>query len=179
MPARVRSGHWLLPLPLVLSGLLAPWIGALADTRGRRRMLLMGATLVCCAATALLVTVKRGDIASGIALFVLAQLGYMIAAGLYNSYLPHIAPAGRTARVSGFAWGLSYIGGLACMALCLPFTRDGLEPAKRRPISPTPFSWSRHSSWCWACLPLQRSRRTPRQLSERRPHVRTGESGKP
>ena len=115
-------------LPLVLSGLLAPWIGALADTRGRRRMLLMGATLVCCAATALLVTVKRGDIASGIALFVLAQLGYMIAAGLYNSYLPHIAPAGRMARVSGIAWGLSYVGGLACMALCLPFTRDGLNP---------------------------------------------------
>jgi UMF1 family MFS transporter len=116
-------------LPLVLAGVLAPWIGAVADTRGSRRMLLMGATLVCCAATALLVTVRRGDIASGIALFVLAQLGYMIAAGLYNSYLPHIAPAGRAARVSGFAWGLSYVGGLACMALCLPFTRDGLDPA--------------------------------------------------
>jgi UMF1 family MFS transporter len=115
-------------LPLVLSGFLAPWIGAVADTRGWRRMLLLGATLVCCAATALLVTVRRGDIASGIALFVLAQLGYMIAAGLYNSYLPQIAPAGRAARVSGVAWGLSYFGGLVCLALCLPFTRGGLDP---------------------------------------------------
>jgi UMF1 family MFS transporter len=115
-------------LPLVLSGFFAPWIGAVADARGRRRLLLTFATLLCCAATASLFGVSRGDIAAGIASFVLAQLGYMMAAGLYNSYLPHIAPIGRTARLSGLAWGLSYIGGLACLALCLPFTRDGLGP---------------------------------------------------
>lgn len=36
------------------------------------------------------------------------------------------AAFGRAARLSGLAWGLSYLGGIACFVLTLPFTRGGL-----------------------------------------------------
>jgi UMF1 family MFS transporter len=116
-------------LALVIAGVLAPWIGAIADATGRRRSLLAAATLVCGVASALLLTVGRGDVVSGIALFVLAQLGSIIGSSLYNSFLPLLATPERTARLSGLAWGLSYLGGIGCFLLCLPFTREGITAA--------------------------------------------------
>jgi UMF1 family MFS transporter len=116
-------------LPLLIAGLVGPWLGALADTTGRRRGLLATMTIACSAATAMLVLVRAGDIALGIALFTIAHATHLLATSLYNSYLPLIAPPSRFARVSGLAWGLSYAGSVACYLLCLPFTREGLAPA--------------------------------------------------
>jgi UMF1 family MFS transporter len=118
-----------LGLPLLAAGLLGPWIGALADATGRRRALLLAMTVASSAATALLVTVGAGDIARGIVLFAIAHLSHLLALSLYNSYLPLIAAPRRFARISGLAWGLSYLGSVACYFLTLPFTRGGLEPA--------------------------------------------------
>jgi UMF1 family MFS transporter len=113
-------------LSLVIAGLLAPWIGAAADASGRRRSLLATMTMFCGLATALLVTVGRGEVVAGIVLFVLAQVSVTIGVSLYNSYLPLIAAPQREARLSGLAWGLSYLGGISCFLLCLPFTRGGM-----------------------------------------------------
>lgn len=113
-------------LSLLIAGVLAPWLGAVADATGRRRTLLATATLTCGVATTLLSTVGRGDVVAGIALFVLAQVGATLGASLYNSFLPLLAPRAQTSRLSGLAWGLSYLGGIACFLLCLPFTRGGL-----------------------------------------------------
>ena len=79
-------------------------------------------------ATALLVIVGAGDVALGIALFAIAHVAHLLAMSLYNSYLPLIAAPSRFARISGLAWGLSYLGSIACYLLRLPFTRDGLAP---------------------------------------------------
>jgi UMF1 family MFS transporter len=116
-------------LPLLIAGLVGPWLGAFADSTGRRRGLLAGMTIVCSAATAMLVLVGAGDVALGIALFTIAHATHLLATSLYNSYLPLIASPARFARVSGLAWGLSYFGSIACYLLSLPFTRDGLAPA--------------------------------------------------
>jgi UMF1 family MFS transporter len=126
------SGHadtwWAMAvaLSLVIAGVLAPWVGALADAGGRRRTLMAAATLLCGAATALLATVGRGDVAAGLGLFVLAQIGATLGGSLCNAYLPGLAAPGRAARLSGLAWGVSYLGGIACFVLTLPFTRGGL-----------------------------------------------------
>jgi MFS transporter, UMF1 family len=113
-------------LLLIISGLLAPWVGAMGDTGGRRRSLLAAATLTCGLATALLVTVGRGDILAGVVLFVIAQIGSTLGAGLYNSFLPLLQARQGASRLSGLAWGLSYTGGIACFLLCLPFIRGGI-----------------------------------------------------
>ncbi len=117
-----------LGLPLLAAGILGPWIGAIADSGGRRRPLLFAMTIVSAVATALLAAVSAGDVALGIALFAVAHLAHLLATGLYNSYLPLIAPPDRFARISGLAWGLSYLGSVACYLLSLPFTRGGLAP---------------------------------------------------
>ncbi len=111
---------------LLVSGILAPWIGAVADANAWRRSMLAAATLACGLGTALLFTVGRGDVFAGAALFVLAQVGATLGGSLYNSFLPHVAGRRGAARLSGIAWGLSYLGGITCFLLCLPFTRGGL-----------------------------------------------------
>ncbi len=118
-----------LGLPLLAAGVIGPWIGALADATGYRRALLAATTIACSVATAALASVGAGDIGLGIALFAVAHVAHLVAISLYNSYLPLIAARARFARISGFAWGLSYLGSLACFMLSLPFTRGGLEPA--------------------------------------------------
>lgn len=116
-------------LPLLLAGLVGPWLGALADAMACQRRLLAASTIACSVATATLVIVGAGDVVLGLALFVTAHLAHLIAVGLYNSFLPLVASPDRLARVSGLGWGLSYLGSIACLLLCLPFTRDGLAPA--------------------------------------------------
>ena len=56
------------------------------------------------------------------------------ASSLYNSFLPMLAPPpGQSARLSGLAWGLSYLGGIACFLLCLPFDARRPRPSRTRP----------------------------------------------
>ena len=122
------DGLWSLAvaIPLVAAGLLGPWLGAVADAGGHRRAMLAGATMICAAASALLGTLGQGDIVAGMLLFIAAQLACLLATALYNSYLPEISTPQTSARISGMAWGLSYLGGIACFFLCLPFIRTGI-----------------------------------------------------
>jgi MFS transporter, UMF1 family len=124
------DGLWSLAvaLPLIAAGLISPWLGAVADRHGHRRTWLAAATIACSLTTALMAIVEQGDIALGVALFAAAQLASLLAGALYNSYLPQISTPENSARVSGVGWGLSYLGGIACFLLCLPFIRGGIAP---------------------------------------------------
>ena len=113
-------------IPLVISGLLAPLLGALADSRGRHRVLLAVATLACAGATAALALPGQGSLGAAIATFALAHLAFLLASSLYNAYLPKLSNEDNVARISGLGWGLSYLGSIACLLLCLPFVARGI-----------------------------------------------------
>jgi UMF1 family MFS transporter len=122
--------EWALVLALsfIVSGLLSPYVGALADETGQRRSLLAAATLLCCGATAALATVGAGDYWIAIGLFIVAQAAYGVATGLYDSMLSSLGRR-SLAFTSSVGWGLGYIGGLAVLLLCLPFIREPLSSA--------------------------------------------------
>jgi len=111
---------------LLLPGLAAPFVGALAD-RGRRWGLLAAATLACGLATAGLGAVPAGGILVAAALFAVAQAGYLLGASLADSYLPHLARPGEAGRISALAWAIGFLGGVAAVLVCLPLARGGLE----------------------------------------------------
>jgi UMF1 family MFS transporter len=50
---------------------------------------------------------------------VFASVAFELANVFYNAMLPSVAPPGMTGRVSGWGWGLGYMGGLACLAVAL------------------------------------------------------------
>ena len=124
-------------LPLIAAGLLGPLVGALADVTGHRGRLLGLATVASAGATALLSTVGKGDVLLGTSLFFVAQLAYMTAVAIYDSYLPFVAAPGRAGRLSGLGWGLGYLGAVAVFFVTLPLTRGGLSEATAQTFART------------------------------------------
>jgi MFS transporter, UMF1 family len=108
-----------------LSGLVvavsSPIFGAVADVTGRRKPWLLAFTLLCAAASAGLwwVTPELSAVPLAVALVVLANWGFETAGVFYNAMLPDVAGPRRLGRLSGWAWGLGYVGGLAALALAL------------------------------------------------------------
>jgi UMF1 family MFS transporter len=108
-----------------LSGLVvalsAPVFGAIADVTGRRKPWLAGFTVLCALASAglWLVRPETSAVPLAIALIVIANLGFETAGVFYNAMLPDVAGPGRVGRLSGWAWGLGYVGGLSALGLAL------------------------------------------------------------
>lgn len=108
-----------------LSGLavaiLAPVLGAIADQNGRRKPWLIGFTLLCVVATAMLWYVAPGSGSVWQAAFwvSLGILGAECAFIFYNAMLPDLASPERVGRWSGWSWGLGYVGGVTCLVVAL------------------------------------------------------------
>lgn len=98
---------------------VSPALGALADRGGYRKLFVLVATLVCAGATAALYTVLPGQIVAALILVIVANVAFELGTVFYNAFLPDIAPRERIGTVSGWAWGLGYIGGLAALAVAL------------------------------------------------------------
>ncbi len=120
-----EEGTWLWGAALSASALavalISPVLGAIADQGGRRKPWLLVTSLLCIAATAALWMVRPEPMSLWLVLILVAlgNMAFEIGQVFYNAMLPEIAPASRIGRVSGWAWGLGYAGGLVCLALSL------------------------------------------------------------
>ncbi|MEQ8371126.1 MAG: MFS transporter [Alphaproteobacteria bacterium] len=119
--------------------LTSPLLGALADAGGRRKPWLGGLTLLMTAATAGLWFIEPEPRFALAALLLVAVANFAFEVGIvfYNAMLLPITPPGRLGRWSGWAWGLGYAGGLACLVIAL----FGLVQAE-----PAPFGLDDHAA---------------------------------
>lgn len=113
-------------ISMLIVAFLSPALGAIADISGRKKQFLIGFALTSILFTVLLVTVKAGDLATGMLLFIIANIGYEGAHVFYNAFLPEIASDEEMGRISGIGWATGYIGALIALIVTLPFTRAGL-----------------------------------------------------
>jgi UMF1 family MFS transporter len=132
-------------LAMSLSGVavavLAPIVGAVADHAGRRKPWLALFTILALIAGAGLWFVKADPsyILMGMVLAGLANLAFEFGTVFYNAMLPDLVPPKLYGRLSGWAWGLGYAGGLGCLAVAYVFvTADpplfGLDTAAAEPV---------------------------------------------
>ena len=112
---------WALGIAGVVVAVFSPVFGAIADQSGRRKPWLGGFTALCVAATALLwFAYPNASSALWALTFVaLASAAFEFTMVFYNAMLPEIAPMSHVGRISGWGWGLGYVGGLVALALCL------------------------------------------------------------
>ncbi|MEE9466056.1 MAG: MFS transporter [Candidatus Neomarinimicrobiota bacterium] len=99
--------------------LLSPFLGAIADRGGHRKLFLLLATIICIVATTGLYTVLPGSVIQALVWFVVANIAFEMGAVFYNAFLPDVAPQDRIGRTSGYGWSLGYVGGLAAMAIAM------------------------------------------------------------
>ncbi|MFZ5791329.1 MAG: MFS transporter [Pseudomonadota bacterium] len=106
-----------------LIALVSPVLGAIADCGGRRKPWLAALTLLAVAATAALWFVKPDPAFAtlGLVAMALGTIGFELAIVFYNAMLPELVAPSHIGRISGWAWGLGYAGGLACLVLALVF----------------------------------------------------------
>lgn len=103
----------------ILVALTAPYVGAIADRGGYRRSFLVLSSLICVAGTVLLFFPGEGDILFALSTFLVANVAFELSYVFYNSFLPDVAPPEKIGWVSGYGWGLGYVGGLLCLVVAL------------------------------------------------------------
>ncbi len=108
-------------LSALVVAVLSPVAGAVADRTGRRKPWLFAATIAAVLASALLWWVRPDPAVAVLALVLCAAGNVAFEMGMvfYNAMLPDIVTRRRIGRVSGWAWGLGYMGGLACLVAVL------------------------------------------------------------
>lgn len=119
------SAQW--SFAIAVSGMfiafLGPLLGAVADNSGNRKKWIFWLSMLCIVPCALLWFAMPNGSASHIlfvlGLVALANIGLELSQVFYNAMLPHVARPEKIGRVSGWAWGLGYLGGLSALAISL------------------------------------------------------------
>jgi MFS transporter, UMF1 family len=111
-------------ISMLLVALLAPIFGAVADFSRAKKRFLFYTTYLTIIFTALLFFVKAGDIQKGMIFFIIANFGFNSALVFYNALLPEIAARKDMGKVSGWGWGVGYLGGLSSLLLVLPLVHN-------------------------------------------------------
>lgn len=117
------AAQWSLAMAVagVLIAVLSPIFGAIADQTGRRKPWLFGVSIACVTAAALLWFAEPtpDDVPWALTFAVIATVGFEMGMLFYNAMLPDVTKPETMGRVSGWAWGLGYVGGLLSLALAL------------------------------------------------------------
>jgi len=106
-------------LSMLISAILSPFLGAVADASASKKRFLMAFCYVAVISTGLLYFVHEGNYWRGAIFFIIANIGFAGGNVYYNAFLPEISNDQNIGRISGFGWALGYIGGGALLAVNL------------------------------------------------------------
>ena len=112
---------WGIAVSALVIAFMAPVAGAIADAGGRRKPWVTGFSVVMVAATAALwfCAPETRWIIPALVLVALVNIAFETATVFYNAMLPDLVDPSRFGRLSGWAWGLGYAGGIGCLLLVL------------------------------------------------------------
>lgn len=99
--------------------LTAASVGAYADRHGAKKKLLALTTVGCVAGTAALFWVGPGDVLLAMGLVAIASFFFGSGENIVAAFLPELAGDDDLGKVSGWGWSWGYLGGMACLGLCL------------------------------------------------------------
>ncbi|MDO8107884.1 MFS transporter [Isoptericola sp. b441] len=114
---------WGIGLAGVVIALLAPVAGSRSDDSGHRKRWLGVHTGVVVLVSAAMFLVRpaadalTANLLAGIALLAVGNVFFELAAVNYNATLTQVSTPRNVGRVSGFGWGMGYIGGIVLLAL--------------------------------------------------------------
>ena len=98
-----------------------PLVGALADYHACKKSFLLISSIGCISATALLALVGPGDVNLGMFLVIVSAIMFASGENLIAAFLPELATEENRGKLSGYGWGLGYLGGLLTLGLCLAY----------------------------------------------------------
>ncbi|KAA3662148.1 MAG: MFS transporter [Calditrichaeota bacterium] len=112
----------------LLIAFLSPVVGALADSGGYRKKMLLFWTYLCIIATFMLYTVLPGEPMKAILWLIIANVAFEMGIVFNNAFLPDISPPEKVGRISGYGWAVGYVGGLLALFIALGFVLPTDDP---------------------------------------------------
>ena len=111
----------MLSLSGIMLAVLAPILGAIADQGGGRKPWIATFTLISVAAACSLwwIAPDPSLVVPALLLVALGNTAFEFGHVFYNAMLPEVAPKSHLGRLSGWAGGIGYAGGLVCLSLSL------------------------------------------------------------
>ncbi len=107
-------------IAMLVVAVTSPVLGAIADYSAAKKRFLFFYTAMCVLFTASLFLVQQGDVVLGMALFILAEIGYRSSQVFYDGLLPEITTPQNIGRISGNGWAIGSAGGIVCLLIVLP-----------------------------------------------------------
>ena len=117
----ISTAYWgyTISIALLLTAILGPMLGAIADYSGIKKRFLAGFATLGIVFTSLLVLIRTGDWLLASVLFAVANVGFAAANIFYDALLPHVAHPDEIDQVSTKGYALGYLGGGVLLALNL------------------------------------------------------------
>jgi len=114
---------WTLALSVsyALGMLVMPALGAYADLRARKKLLMGLVTIGCIIGTAALALAGPGDLALAVAAIIVSNICFAAGVTLNSAFLPELSRPDALGKVSGWGWSLGYLGGLTSLAFGLAY----------------------------------------------------------
>lgn len=110
---------WALAIAGAMVAVVAPAIGQWTDRTGKRQTVLVVATLGVVVCMALLFFVKPGHgfLWLGLVLIALGNVIFETGSVVYNTMVTEVSTPKTVGRVSGFGWGMGYVGGIVLLLI--------------------------------------------------------------
>lgn len=163
-------------LYLIVTAVLSPVLGAVADVTATRKRQLLACTVLGVTASAGMFLIGRGDLTLAFWLFVAAMIGAVGATVFYESLLPHVASGDEVDRVSTAGYALGYVGGGVLLALQLAWIqKPALFGLPEDSTLPARLAFVSVAVW-WAIFTVPILRGVPEPPRVREPDEAAGQS---
>ncbi len=113
-------------ISMIITAIISPVLGAIADYSSGKKRFLLFFTLLCILSTAMMFFLSEGDILYALILFVLANIGFEAGLVFYDAFLPELTTPKNYGRVSGYGFGMGYLGSLVILLIIVPFIRNDM-----------------------------------------------------
>ena len=107
-----------LSVSVIIAMIISPIIGKYSDKTNRTNVLRLSILLSILGMLVLILLPSTFKYLFSIS-FILTNAFFVASLSIYDSILPHISTKEERSKVSGFSWGLGYVGGILCLIIVL------------------------------------------------------------
>lgn len=107
-------------ISMIISAVLNPICGAIADLSSNKKKFLLFFTLLCAIPTSLMYFTGTGTIFFALLLFILSNIGFQTGMTFYDAFIPEIGAPEEYNKISGIGYAVGYIGSLISVFLVFP-----------------------------------------------------------
>lgn len=107
-------------ISMIISAVLNPVFGAVADRTSNKKHYLFLFTLLCIVPTALMYFTGEGTIVFGLLLFILSNIGFQTGITFYDAFISDLVDEKYYNRVSSYGYAVGYVGSLVSVLMVFP-----------------------------------------------------------